>query len=147
MVCTIPYNILGGIIVTTKQSYADNDFAVYQCNSGYVMSGTAYVTCKNGTWSAPPSCVQVARNQVSVNDTTEYSEFYSLLFFCLIHRFQMRVYTVCKVHHPSKRARSFIIIYDSRENLYFVKYSVTLPYSGTYTLVYKRLEVLFLPAI
>lgn len=75
MVCAVPNNILGGIIVTTKKSYANGDFAVYQCNSGYVMSGTAYVTCKNGTWSASPSCVLVARNWVSVNDTTQYSEF------------------------------------------------------------------------
>ena len=60
----------------TSGPYNDSSVAVFQCISGYIMSGTAYITCNNGTWTTSPSCVQTPSNSVSVTDTdyTEYSK-------------------------------------------------------------------------
>ena len=81
--CTDPADITGGSIVTSGP-YADGSVAVFQCNPGYVMSGTAYITCTAGTdtWTTSPSCVLSLSNTicVTVNDSNSYSMF-SLEYF------------------------------------------------------------------
>ena len=79
--CTDPADITGGTIVTSGP-YADGSAAVFQCNSGYVMSGTAYITCTaaTDTWTTSPSCVLSSSNTVTVNDSNSYSKF-SLEYF------------------------------------------------------------------
>ena len=76
--CTDPVAITGGTVVSSGP-YADGSKAVFQCNSGYVMSGTAYITCTaaSDTWTLSPSCVLSSSNTVSVNNTSDYSKFSS----------------------------------------------------------------------
>ncbi|WAR26791.1 hypothetical protein MAR_012495 [Mya arenaria] len=54
--CGTPTSISGGVIITSEP-YANASYAVYQCNSGYVMSGESYIECLNGVWGTTlPSC-------------------------------------------------------------------------------------------
>lgn len=73
--CTAPAAIANGVIITSG-TYADGDHAVFRCDSGYIMSGTSYITCSMpaDTWTASPSCVASSSNTVTVNDSTSYSE-------------------------------------------------------------------------
>lgn len=74
MTCTAPTAIANGVIITSGP-YADGDHAVFRCNSGYLMSGTSYITCSlpADTWTASPSCAASSSNTVTVNDSTSYN--------------------------------------------------------------------------
>ena len=85
MACTDPTAITGGTVIS-QSPYANGDIAVFQCLTGYIMSGSAIITCTAGVWSTSPSCVQVSSNNITVNNSTNYSESaftqHLLKYFC-----------------------------------------------------------------
>ena len=82
--CSTPTSISGGTIITSGP-YSSGDIAVYQCTSGYVMSGTPYITCNAGVWSTSPSCVQTSSNDVTVNDGKDFGIFFIYFFRQRMH--------------------------------------------------------------
>ncbi|XP_074894993.1 complement factor H-like isoform X1 [Buteo buteo] len=55
--CEPPPEIAGGKVQGVKKSrYLPAESARYQCWQGFEMTGTATVTCRNGTWTVLPKC-------------------------------------------------------------------------------------------
>ncbi|XP_052212147.1 CUB and sushi domain-containing protein 3-like [Dreissena polymorpha] len=72
--CGTPSAITGGSVLTSGP-YTNGSYAVYTCTSGYVMSGTAYIECLNGTWSVDlPACFKQDYNQVYNNITDNHQD-------------------------------------------------------------------------
>ncbi|XP_060598467.1 uncharacterized protein LOC132752186 [Ruditapes philippinarum] len=78
-----PPSITGGTVITSGP-YPDTSVAVYQCITGYAMSGTAYITCSTGVWSTSPTCSLQDTNQVTVNLNEDRDDFPSWLSYVII---------------------------------------------------------------
>ncbi|XP_067996989.1 complement factor H isoform X1 [Melanerpes formicivorus] len=60
--CEPPPEIAGGTVQGAKKArYVPGENARYQCWQGLEMSGTATVTCHNGTWTELPKCKGITR--------------------------------------------------------------------------------------
>ncbi|XP_052782008.1 uncharacterized protein LOC128218389 [Mya arenaria] len=79
--CGTPTSISGGVIITSEP-YANASYAVYQCNSGYVMSGESYIECLNGVWGTTlPSCTLQDYNNLYNYITENHDDIPNWLFY------------------------------------------------------------------
>ncbi|KAH3818745.1 uncharacterized protein LOC127830998 [Dreissena polymorpha] len=69
--CTSVPTITGGAVSNPIASgtYPHTTLVVYTCNTGYVMTGSSYITCNSGTWSTPyPTCTLQTSNDIDITN-------------------------------------------------------------------------------